>query len=173
MPSISQVCETLLSTNMVELIDQALEIQSAKIIDEYLRRLKRCLETLEESTETVAGSIKTLKRKYDEYSKHADTLDRDIDAQILHAKEELASSTFYSVDTRIELAQEYYEQWQAQEEKYQQMQVIVTHLEQRIVYIRQLSEKMAKDFASCEIPDIIELHRQAEIEQATYSSYLD
>ena len=121
MPSILQKVRTLFSANLHGMIDRALETNSLKVMDEYIRQVERNLDALEDSAATVGGSVRTLKRKYEEFSNQSDKLDRDIDTLILRGKNDLAAAAQAEMNTKQELAQEYYEQWQAQQEQYQGM----------------------------------------------------
>ncbi len=142
MPSILQKVQTLFSANMHGMIDRALETNSLKVMDEYIRQVERNLEALQDSAATVGGSVRTLKRKYDEFSNLCDKLDRDIDTLVLSGKNNLAAMAQAELNTKQELAQEYYEQWQVQQEQYQSMLNMHLKLEGRLVTIKQEREKM-------------------------------
>ena len=142
MPSILQKVQTLFSANMHGMIDRALETNSLKVMDEYIRQVERNLEALDDSAATVGGSVRTLKRKYEEFSNQSDKLDRDIDTLILRGKNDLAAAAQAELNTKQELAQEYYEQWQSQEEQYQGMLNMRLKLESRLTTVKQEREKM-------------------------------
>ena len=124
------------------MIDRALETNSLRVMDEYIRQVERNLEALEDSAATVGGTVRTLKRKYEEFSNQADKLDRDIDTLILRGKNDLAAAAQAEFNTKQELAQEYYEQWHSQEEQYQGMLNMRMKLEGRLTTIKQEREKM-------------------------------
>lgn len=124
------------------MIDRALETNSLKVMDEYIRQVERNLEALDDSAATVGGSVRTLKRKYEEFSNQSDKLDRDIDTLLLRGKNDLAAAAQAEMNTKQELAQEYYEQWQAQEEQYQSMLNMRLKLESRLTTVKQEREKM-------------------------------
>ncbi len=142
MPSFLHKVQTLFRANLHGMIDRALETNSLKVMDEYIRQVERNLEALEDSAATVGGSVRTLKRKYEEFSNQSDKLDRDIDTLILRGKDDLAAAAQAELNTKQELAQEYYEQWQAQEEQYQGMLNMRLKLEGRLTTIKQEREKM-------------------------------
>ncbi len=142
MPSIVQKVRTLFSANLHGMIDRALETNSLKVMDEYIRQVERNLDALEDSAATVGGSVRTLKRKYEEFSNQTDKLDRDIDTLLLRGKNDLAAAAQAEMNTKQELAQEYYEQWQAQQEQYQGMLNMRMKLEGRLNTIKQEREKM-------------------------------
>ncbi|MEL6150298.1 MAG: PspA/IM30 family protein [Chloroflexota bacterium] len=120
-PSFLDKVSTLLSANMHSLVDRALESNSVKVMDEYIRQVERNLDALEDSAATVGGTVRTLKRKYEEFASQAEKLDRDIDTLIIKGKTDLAAAAQAELNTKQQLSQEYYEQWQTQEQQYQKM----------------------------------------------------
>lgn len=142
MASLINKIQTLLSANMHGLIDNALQANSVKVMDEYIRQVERNLEALEDSAATVGGTVRTLKRKYEEFASAAEKLDRDIDTLILKGKDDLAAAAQAELNTKQELAQEYYEQWQSQEGQYKKMLDMRLKLESRLTNIKQEREKL-------------------------------
>lgn len=142
MPSLLQKINTLISANMHGLVDRALEGNSVRVMDEYIRQVERNLEALEDSAATVGGTVRTLKRKYEEFANEAERLDRDIDTLILRGKDNLAAQAQAELNTKQELAQEYYEQWQAQEAQYRKMLDMRLKLETRLTTIKQERERL-------------------------------
>src|SRR3954471_17383388 len=90
-PSLIEKVNTLISANMHSIVDKALQQNSVAVMDEYIRQVERNLDDLEDSAATVGGTVKTLKRKYDEFSAAAEKMDRDIDTLILKGKNDLAA----------------------------------------------------------------------------------
>ncbi len=142
MPSLFEKINTLISANLHGLVDKALEANSVKVLDEYIRQAERNLEELEESAATVGGTTRTLKRKYEEFAAMAEKLDRDIDTLLMSGKDDLASAAQSDLNTKQQLAQEYYEQWQEQEKQYQTLLTMRTQLESRLTAIRQEREHL-------------------------------
>ena len=142
MASLLDKVQTLVSANMHSLVDRALENNNLKVMDEYIRQAEKNLDALEDSAATVGGSVKTLKRKYDEYSAQVEKLDRDIDTLLLKTKNELAMAAQSDLNSKKELAQEYYEQWQHQEGEYKKIMDAKLKLEARLTSIRQEREHL-------------------------------
>jgi len=133
---------TLISANLHGLVDSALEKNSIKVMDEYIRQAERNLDSLEDSAATVGGTVRTLKRKHDELAAAAEKLDRDIDALLIKGKNELAAAAQADLNTKQQLAQEYYEQWQQQEEQYRKMMDMKLKLEAKLTTIKQEREQV-------------------------------
>jgi phage shock protein A len=142
MPSLFEKINTLISANLHGLVDRALEGNSLKVMDEYIRQVERNLEALEDSAATVGGTVRTLKRKYEDFASQAEKLDRDIDTLVIKGQDNLAAKAQAELNTKQELAQEYYEQWQAQESQYQKMLDMRLKLEHRLTTIKQEREKL-------------------------------
>jgi phage shock protein A len=142
MASLFDKINTLISANLHSIVDRALESNSLKVMDEYIRQAEKNLDALEDSAATVGGSVKTLKRKYEEFAAAAEKLDRDIDTLVLKGKDDLAAAAQAELNTKQQLAQEYYEQWQAQEQQYQNMLKMRLQLEAKMTTIRQEREHL-------------------------------
>ncbi|MCA9903822.1 MAG: PspA/IM30 family protein [Anaerolineae bacterium] len=142
MASLVEKVQTLISANLHSIVDRALEQNSVAVMDEYIRQAEKNLEALEDSAATVGGTVKTLKRKYEEFAAAAEKLDRDIDTLILKGKDDLAAAAQAELNTKQQLSQEYYEQWQEQERQYQAMLDMRLKLESRLTSIRQEREHL-------------------------------
>jgi len=133
---------TLISANLHGMVDRALEANSVKVMDEYIRQAERNLDELEDSATTVGGSVKTLKRKHAEFAAAAEKLDRDIDTLLVKGKNELAAAAQADLNSKQQLAQEYYEQWQSQEQQYRKMMDMKLKLEAKLTTIKQEREQV-------------------------------
>jgi phage shock protein A len=142
MASLFEKINTLISANMHSMVDRALESNSVAVMDEYIRQAEKDMKELEESTAQVGGSVRTLKRKYEEFADAAEKLDRDIDTLVLKGKDDLAAAAQTELNSKQQLAQEYYEQWQAQQKQYDQMLSMRMKLEGRLTTIRHEREHL-------------------------------
>ncbi|MGQ9909495.1 MAG: PspA/IM30 family protein [Candidatus Flexifilum sp.] len=142
MPSLFEKINTLISANLHALVDRALQENSVAVMDEYIRQAEKNLDALEDSAATVGGTVRTLKRKYEEFAAAAEKLDRDIDTLILKGKDDLAAAAQAELNTKQQLAQEYYEQWQQQEKQYNAMLDMRMKLEGRLTAIKQEREQL-------------------------------
>lgn len=142
MASFFEKVRTLINANLHGIVDRALESNSPQVLDEYIRQAERNLEALEDSAATVGGTVKTLKRKYEEFAAAAEKLDRDIDTLIMRGKDDLAAAAQGELNTKQQLAQEYYEQWQDQKKQYDQMLVMHRQLQSKMSAIRQEREHL-------------------------------
>jgi phage shock protein A len=142
MASLFEKINTLISANMHSMVDRALEQNSVAVMDEYIRQAEKDMKELEESTAQVGGSVRTLKRKYEEFADAAEKMDRDIDTLVLKGKDDLAAAAQTELNSKQQLAQEYYEQWQTQQKQYDQMLSMRMKLEGRMTSIRQEREHL-------------------------------
>jgi phage shock protein A len=142
MASLIEKVQIMISANLHSIVDRALEQNSVAVMDEYIRQAEKNLEALEDSAATVGGTVKTLKRKYEEFAASAEKLDRDIDTLIMKGKNDLAGAAQAELNTKQQLAQEYYEQWQEQDKQYQNMLDMRLKLEGRLTAIRQEREHL-------------------------------
>jgi phage shock protein A len=142
MASLLQKINTLISANVHALVDSALEANSVKVMDEYIRQAERNLDALDDAAATVGGTVKTLKRKYEEFAAAAEKLDRDIDTLLMRGKTDLASAAQAELNQKQQLAQEYYEQWQTQEQEYRRMLDAKLKLEAKLTTIKQEREHL-------------------------------
>lgn len=177
MPSILQKVHVLLQADMNGLIDQVAKTNSIKVVDEYVSQLEKNLDALIDSSETVSGSVRNLKRKYEEFSAQAkNEKRRDIDVMILRGKDDSWAVSATDLNNKVELAQEYYEQRQAQEEQLQDLQAVQEHLKQRLSYIQEVRDTIQPMIDNDEIlSDVLleSLHTEADAENARIQSYLD
>jgi phage shock protein A len=144
MASLLEKVQTLISANMHAMVDKALENNNVKVMDEYIRQAEKNLDALEDSAATVGGSVKTLKRKYDEFSAQVEKLDRDIDMLLMKNKNDLAVAAQADLNTKKQMSQEYYEQWQQQEGEYKRIMDAKLKLEAKLVAIKQERDHIAE-----------------------------
>lgn len=142
MASVLQKVNTLISANLHSMVDRALETHSLKVMDEYIRQAETNLEELEDTAATIGGTVKTLKRKYDEFMAQVEKLDRDIDTLLVKGKNELALAAQTDLNNKREIAQEYHDQWRGQEEEYRKIMDARLKLEARLVAIQQQREQL-------------------------------
>lgn len=142
MASVLKKFNTLISANIHAMVDRALRSNSLKVLDEYIRQAENNLDDLEDSAATIGGTVKTLKRKYEEFSAQVEKLDRDIDTLLVKGKNELALAAQTDLNNKQNIADEYQEQWQAQEEEYKRLMDARLKLEAKLVNIRQQREQM-------------------------------
>jgi phage shock protein A len=109
--------ETLIKANLHSMVDKALDENSVAVLDEYIRQAENNLDELEDALVTVKGQVKTLKRKYDTIRAEADDLDRDIDRLLNLGKEDLAVAAQSQFNSKMDLAEEYRNQYLRQNRK--------------------------------------------------------
>ena len=142
MASLIEKVQTLISANLHAMVDKALESNSVAVMDEYIRQAEDNLEKLEDTVVTVGGTVKTLKRKWEQYQAEAEKLDRSIDTLLLQGKKELAAAAQSRLNSTRRIATDYEGQWQEQQEQYEQLLSARRKLETKLTTIRQEREHL-------------------------------
>ena len=142
MASLLEKVQTLISANLHALVDSALRANSVAVMDDYIRQAENNLEALEDAAATVGGSVKTLKRKHEDYAAQAAKLDRDIDTLLAQKRDDLAAAAQAKLNTTQRLADEYKEQWERQQAEYQNLMDARLKLEAKLTTIKQEREEL-------------------------------
>ncbi len=138
--SFFQKIETLIKANMHAMVDQALDQNSVAVLDEYIRQAENNLDDLEDALITVKGQVRTLKRKYDTFRAEAESLDRDIDRLLGLGKDDLAMAAQSQFNTKMDLADEYKQQYRNQKVEADKLADARLKLEARLRTIKQERE---------------------------------
>ncbi len=137
MASLLEKTQTLIQANLHEMVDKALEANSVAVMKQYARDAEKNLQDLEDAAATVGGEVKTLERKYQEYKKKADKLDRNIDVFLMQGKEDLARAAQNEMNSNRRLQEQYHEQWVRQKREYEALLSARLKLQARLKEIRQ------------------------------------
>lgn len=142
MASLIEKVQTLISANLHAMVDKALESNSVAVMDEYIRQAEDNLEKLEDTVVTVGGTVKTLRRKWEQYEAEAAKIDQSIDTLLLQGKKELAAAAQSRLNSTRRIATDYQEQWQEQQKQYEQLLGARRKLEAKLTTIRQEREHL-------------------------------
>lgn len=142
MTSVLKKFNTLISANLHGMLDRALRNNSLNVVDEYIREAERNLDELEDTAATIGGTVKTLRRKYEEFAAQVEKLDRDIDTLLTKNKNELALAAQSDLNNKQKIAEEYRLQWQSQDEEYKRLLDGRRRLEGRLMAVRQQREQL-------------------------------
>ncbi len=142
MASLLEKTQTLISANLHDMVDKALEANSVAVLKQYIRDAENNLEQLEDAAATVGGEVKTLERKYKEYKKKGDKLDRNIDALVMQGKMDLAAAAQLELNSTRRLQEQYHEQWVRQEREYESLLNARLKLQARLETTRQEQKEL-------------------------------
>jgi phage shock protein A len=142
MASLLEKTQTLISANLHQMVDKALEANSVAVMRQYIRDAEDNIDQLEDAAATVGGEVKTLERKYKEYKKKGDQLDRNIDALLMQGKPELARAAQTELNTARRLQEQYHEQWVRQEREYESLLNARLKLQAKLTTIRQEEKEL-------------------------------
>lgn len=142
MASLLEKTQTLIQANLHAMVDKALETNSVAVMKQYIRDAERNLDELEDAAATVGGEVKTLERKYQEYKKKADQLDRNIDTLLMQGKTDLARAAQNELNSTRRLQEQYHEQWVRQQREYDALLNARLKLQARLTTIRQEQKEL-------------------------------
>lgn len=142
MASLLDKINTLIMANLHSLVDRALQQNSVAVLDEYIRQAENNLAALEDAIATVGGNVRTLKRKYEEYTAAAEQLDRDIDVLLQKGQDTLAAAAQSDLNSKQRLAEEYKAQYDQQAAEHQKLLDARLKLEAKLTTIKQEREHL-------------------------------
>ncbi len=142
MASLLEKTQTLIKANLHEMVDQALQANSSAVLKQYIRDAEKNLDELEDATATVGGEVKSLERKYKEYKKKGDQLDRNIDMLLMQGKTDLARAAQDELNSVRRMQESYQEQWVRQQREYEALKNARLKLEARLRTIRQEQKEL-------------------------------
>ena len=142
MASLLEKTQTLISANLHAMVDSALEANSVAVMKQYIRDAENNLSELEDAAATVGGEVKTLERKYKEYKKKADSLDRNVDTLLMQGKTELARAAQNELNSNRRLQEQYHEQWVRQQREYEALKNARLKLQAKLTTIRQEQKEL-------------------------------
>jgi phage shock protein A len=137
MASLLEKTQTLISANLHDLVDRALQANSVAVLRQYVRDAEANLDALEKATATVGGEVKTLERRYQEYKRKADQLDRNIDTLIMQGKMDLAQAAQSELNSSRRMQEQYHEQWVRQQREYDSLLNARLKLQAKLTTVRQ------------------------------------
>lgn len=142
MATLLEKAQTLISANLHAMVDRALESNSVAVMKQYIRDAEANLGELEDAAATVGGEVKTLERKYKEYKKQGDQLDRNIDTLLMQGKTDLARAAQNELNTSRRLQEQYHEQWVRQQREYEALLNARLKLQAKLTTIRQEQKEL-------------------------------
>lgn len=142
MATLLEKAQTLISANLHAMVDRALESNSVAVMKQYIRDAEANLSELEEAAATVGGEVKTLERRYKEYKKQGDQLDRNIDTLLMQGKTDLARAAQNELNTARRLQEQYHEQWVRQQREYEALLNARLKLQAKLTTIRQEQKEL-------------------------------
>jgi len=142
MATLLEKTQTLIQANLHAMVDRALESNSVAVMKQYTRDAEKNLDQLEDAAATVGGEVKTLERKYLEYKKKADKMDRNIDTLLMQGKTDLASAAQSELNSARRLQEQYHEQWVRQQREYEALLNARLKLQAKLKTIRQEQKEM-------------------------------
>ena len=142
MASLLEKTQTLIQANLHSMVDSALEKNSVAVLKQYIRDAEKNLDELEDATATVGGEVKSLERKYKEYKKRGDELDRNIDMLLMQDKADLARAAQNELNSTRRMQESYHEQWVRQQREYEALKNARLKLEAKLQTTKQEQKEL-------------------------------
>lgn len=142
MASLSEKVQTLISANLHDLLDRALKKQSPAVLDQYIRQIEKSLDQLVDTTATIGGTTKSLRRKVGELEERSNKLDRAIDVFLINGEDTKARAVQTQQVSNNNLLETYRSQLAKQEEEFNNLLDIKVKLETRLALIKQQREEL-------------------------------
>ena len=131
MASLMEKVSTLISANLHDLVDHALQSNSVAVIDQYIRQVENNLQDLEEAAATVGGEAKSIRRRLDDNEQKLVEMDRAIDAFLMEGNESAAAAVQSRYNSTQRLVETYREQLSRQENEFKTLLDAKVKLEAR------------------------------------------
>lgn len=142
MANLFKKVQTLISANLHAMVDSALKSNSVAVLDEYIRQAEDNLDDLQDALITVRGQLKTLERKWKIFQAEAEQLDNDIDRLLGAGKEDLAMAAQSKYNSKIDMAEQYREQYEKQKGEADNLGNAKLKLEAKLTTIKQEREHL-------------------------------
>lgn len=142
MASLLEKVSTLISANLHDLVDRALQSNSIAVIDQYIRQVENNLQDLEEAAATVGGEAKSIRRRLDDNRQKLDEMDRAIDAFLMEGNESAAAALQSRYNSTERLVANYTEQLERQETEFKTLLDAKVKLEARLATMKQEREEL-------------------------------
>ena len=142
MASLLEKTQTLIQANLHSMVDSALEANSVAVLKQYIRDAEKNLDELEDATATVGGEVKSMERKYKEYKKRGDELDRNIDMLLMQGKADLARTAQNELNSTRRMQESYHEQWVRQQREYEALKNARLKLEAKLQTTKQEQKEL-------------------------------
>lgn len=142
MASLMEKVSTLISANLHDLVDRALQSNSIAVIDQYIRQVENNLQDLEEAAATVGGEAKSIRRRLMDNEQKLVEMDRAIDAFLMEGNDGAASALQSRYNSTQRLVENYTEQLERQEGEFQTLLDAKVKLEARLATMKQEREEL-------------------------------
>ncbi len=136
MASLIEKTTTLIKANLHDMVDKALKTNSPAVLKQYIRDAESNLDDLEKATATIGGEVRTMKRKYEQYKKQADEMDRRVDLFLMQGKAELARAAQDKMNQARKMQEQYHAQWVTQQREYEVLKAARLKLQTKIQTVR-------------------------------------
>lgn len=142
MASLLKKIRTLITANLHELADRAIEKSDLAVYDEYIRRAEEELESFRRTIGPMIAQVKTTRRRREALADRAAELDAMVDQFLLEGKQTQAMVTQKQLSTTLDLIKTYDASLHRQVAAAEQLKDVEVKLEGRLAIARQEREEL-------------------------------
>lgn len=152
----------LVSATLHSILDRALQSNSLGVFDEYIRQAESSMRLLEDALVDLKATVKGLAGKYDRAADDAARLDLEVDQLLKAGKESLAKATMLRMNSALDIARSYKDQYEKQKTAVDTLVEVVHVLHAKVDVLKSQREQVAtflqliktKNIAARSIKDI-------------------
>lgn len=143
MASLFSKIRTLISANLHDLADRALQRNDLAVYDEYIRQATKEVAEFKEIIQPLYGQVRETKRRREALAENAAKMDLAVDGFLRQGKKTEAMVTQKQLNSALDLIKTYDASLQRQVAALEQMDDIKVKLEGRLALARQEREELA------------------------------
>lgn len=141
--SLLQKIGILVSATLHSIVDRALESNSLGVFDEYVRQAENSMRLIEDALVDLKVTVKSLEVKYNRAADEAAKLDLQIDQAIKGGKDLLAKATMLRMNSQLEIAKTYKEQFDKQSNAYRTLLEVIQVLDAKVATLKSQRDQVA------------------------------
>lgn len=143
MASLLEKIGTLVSANLNDLVNRALEQNSPAVFDQYIRDIEGNLAKLEDAAAAVGGEVKGIRRRLEDKQEEVERLDLAIDAFLLAGNNTAATASQAKLNSANRMVESYSESLSQQDGEFKNLLSAKVKLEAKLATMKAEREEIA------------------------------
>ena len=143
MASLLEKIGTLISANLNDIVNRALELNSPAVFDQYIRDIEGNLKKLEDAAAAVGGEVKGIERRLENAQQDAKRVDKAIDAFLVAGNEANATAAQAQLNGLQRTVDAYQQTLEQQQAEFKNLLSAKTKLEAKLATMKAEREELA------------------------------